>query len=94
MDGKLAILALVVTTVGVVLALVQVHRKRYRPLSKLAGEASKNADLGMEATDLASVQGILDRNDALARKTGAQGGRVSWTEVGAASSQQDRDDRP
>ena len=79
--------------VALVLALVRVQQKRHRPLGKLAGEAPRKTELGMEATDLASVQGILDRNDALARKTGAGGTQVSWTEVGAASGQRDQGER-
>ncbi len=93
MDGKLAILVLVSAIVGVVLILLRERQKRHRPLSKMAGEAPGKAELGMEATDLGSVQSILDRNDALARKTGVGGAQVSWTEVGAASGQRHQGDR-
>ncbi|HLQ17755.1 MAG TPA: hypothetical protein VK146_02150 [Tabrizicola sp.] len=48
----------------------------------------------MEATDLATAGLILDRNAALARKTGATGQRVSWTEVGASAGPPGRDKRP
>jgi hypothetical protein len=84
-NWKLVVLAVVVALVTLVVVASRLQRGRHRPLAPRFDPTSHRPELGMEATDLASVQGILGRNAALARKTGAGAGQASWTEVGAAS---------
>jgi hypothetical protein len=82
---KLSILAVVVGGVVLALWINQRSRRQYRPLAARFVSAPDRPEPGMEATDLEAVQGIVQRNAALARKTGPGGGAASWTEVGARS---------
>lgn len=59
------------------------RRRKARPLAAKFAPPISQPDLGMEATDLTQAAAILQRNDALAAKTGATGSAATWTAVGA-----------
>jgi hypothetical protein len=81
--SKLFILGLVVLLVGIVVIEAWLRRGKSRPLSHRFARSRHIKPLGTEATDEASVAGILRRNSALASKTGAGGSQSTWIATGA-----------
>jgi len=61
----------------------RLRRGKTRPLTSRFARAPKATDLGMEATDADKVAGLLQRNAALAAKTGSRGAAASWIAAGA-----------
>lgn len=87
MSGGVLIFILVVV-VGAVLIHIESGRRQGGAGRSLADKFARKhtgTKLGMEATDAAGVLGILERNSALARKTGADANHGSWIEAGATS---------
>jgi hypothetical protein len=82
-DWKLLVVGVVMAVVAVTIVIDRRRQRRHVPLAARFATGPTPQPLGMEATDLPGVQGILDRNAALARKTGRHGGAASWTEAGA-----------
>lgn len=58
-------------------------RGKGRPLAARFAASRPKPELGMEATDSAFANGVLQRNTALAAKTGAAGSSSTWTAAGA-----------
>jgi len=85
----LGIVALVLCGIAVEYRL---GRGKSRPLANRFAKASKATDLGMEMTDTDKVAGLLQRNAALAAKTGAGGAAASWTAAGATPPSRAPDD--
>jgi len=82
---KLVVLALVVLVVGAVLLEHKFGRRTFKPLAPRFRSPVERPKLGMEATNEAAVAGLLQRNSALARKTGSAGQRASWLETAPTS---------
>jgi len=70
----------------------RLRRGKTRPLASRFARPPKAMDLGMEMTDVDKVAGLLQRNAALAAKTGAGGAAASWTAAGATPPSQAPDD--
>jgi hypothetical protein len=82
---KLGFLAVTVLVTALILLDIRLSKGRHRPLAPRFARSRAKPKLGMEATDEASVAGLLQRNSALAGKTGAAGGAHSWTATGAVA---------
>jgi hypothetical protein len=76
---KLILLGLVVLVVGAILIEMVLRRGIHRPLAHRISRPKQAKLLGMEATDEARVAGLLQRNSALAAKTGAGGSQATWS---------------
>jgi hypothetical protein len=85
MTWKLVLLSIVVLIAVVILVEARMTRGKYRPLASRFARERKGPMLGMEATDEASVAGVLHRNSGLARKTGVNGKSHTWIAAGAVT---------
>ena len=61
----------------------RLRRGKTRPLASRFTKAPEAPDFGTEAPDTDKAAGLLQRNAALAAKTGSGGAAASWVATGA-----------